>query len=130
MFVVFLLKSYLRQTELVRYVEEVFATAFEKMCVHSAVPKEKRLSFEHDSYEGIVYQSKEKYVDEILQLNEVMIFCEELFETIVQSLVFMPKPALYLIKAIWTTAIELVSCANPLDPRERNQAARGQKGRR
>jgi len=108
MFITFLLHSYLKQTELMLYVQQIFSPTLEKMCSYSAIAKEKRLNIEHELYEKFSYHAKEKHKNEQLQLNEMIMFCDELFEVIIRSLVFMPESGISLIKTIWLVAKELV----------------------
>ena len=107
-FIIRLLKSYLKQTEIMQYTEHIFSSILERICNYSMIPQKKRKLPNPSSSENAVRPNSSKDNNEILQLNELLPFLDEMFELIIGSLTSMPQSIRILIKIIEICAMETV----------------------
>eukprot|EP00826_Nyctotherus_ovalis_P012560 TRINITY_DN13331_c0_g2_i1.p3 TRINITY_DN13331_c0_g2~~TRINITY_DN13331_c0_g2_i1.p3 ORF type:complete len:111 (-),score=30.95 TRINITY_DN13331_c0_g2_i1:154-486(-) len=105
-----MLKAFLRQTDIVQYVEHLFAESFEKANNFSSIPKAKRryLSRAYQSEDPSMTFPESTDKEEHLSVSEVIMFCQEILNTIEGSLAIMPQSVRHLLKSIEIYAAETV----------------------
>ena len=120
--IVKILKAFLRHTDIMLYVEYLFASTFERANNFSSIPKTKRRYLSQSYQEdGIIKKfpasaDKEDY----LSVSEVIMFCQEILNKIEGSLAIMPLSVRCLLKAIENYAAETVLFIKSVDSRTRN----------
>jgi len=92
-FIPILIKSYLKQTKSIQYLQITFKDTLESLCNYSI-----RLE-----------ESKNINNNEVIKPSDLIPFCEKLLNSIIESLMSMPLSIRYLLKLIEVQKREIVS---------------------